>query len=139
MRRRTELTRCVRQLPSPPVLINGLGSALEEIEKRSLGLLGKGTAPQFVDKAGDSEKVAGLFEQLREAITNYQVSENCSIGSSTTHAGRQASHQEAIYDRITNLTVRIYRFVSVLHADDRLFYQVVFRCALEASRGNVTR
>ena len=133
------MTRCARQLLAPPALINGLGSALEDIEKRSLELLEKGTAARFVDKAGGSKRVTGLIEQLREAVTNYQVSENCSTASSTTYAGKQISQQQAIYDRITDLTVRIYRFVSVPHADDRLFHQVVFRCALEASRGNVTR
>ena len=139
MRRRTELTRCARQLLTPPALTNGLDSALEDIEKRSLELLEKATAARFAGKAGGSERVAGLIEQLRGAVTNYQVSENYLIASSTTYAGRQISHQEAIYDRITNLTVRICWFISPPHADDRLLYQVVFRCALEASRGNPAR
>ena len=62
-----------------------------------------------MDKAGDSEKVAGLIERLREAITNYQASDKLFAVSSATHTGGQVSQQQAIYDRITNLTVRICR------------------------------
>ena len=59
-----------------PALVNGLSSALAEIERRSQELLAKGTAARFLDKAGDSGEVAKLIERLREAITHYQVSEN---------------------------------------------------------------
>ena len=55
----------------------GLCSALEKIEKRSQELLAKGAAARFIDKGADSGEVAGLIDQLREAITHYQVSENC--------------------------------------------------------------
>ena len=74
--RRTELARYAHQCLTPPALIDGRRRALKEIEERSLELLDKGTVARFVDKAGDSEEVAGLIERLREAITNYQVSEN---------------------------------------------------------------
>jgi len=90
-------------------LINGLCSALEDIERQSLELLGKGTVARFMDKAGDSGMVAGLIERLREAITNYQVSKNRPVSSSATNAIGQISQQQAIYDRITNLTVSICR------------------------------
>ena len=83
--RRTELARCVPRFITPPTLIDGRRRALKEIEERSLELLEKGTVARFVDKARDFEKVAGLIEQLREAITNYQVSENCFIALSITH------------------------------------------------------
>ena len=66
---------------------NRLYSALEEIEKQSQELLEKGTAARFVDKVEDSGKVAGLIERLREAITNYQVSDNYLVASNTTHTG----------------------------------------------------
>jgi len=49
---------------------------LEEIEKRSQGLLEKGKAARFVDKGRDSGEVVKLVEQLRDAITRYQVSED---------------------------------------------------------------
>ena len=102
-----------------PALANGLHSTLEEIEKRSQELLAKGTAARFVDKAEDSGEVARLIERLREAITYYQVSQICFILSSATHTGGQISQQQAIYHRITDLAVGIFRPVSILHADDR--------------------
>ena len=83
--RRTELTRCVLQWLAPLALPDGRRSALKEIEERSLELLKRGRVARFVGKAGDSEKVAGLIERLREAIINYQVSENCSVASSMAH------------------------------------------------------
>ena len=55
--------------------VNGLRSALDEIEKRSQVLLEKGKAARFVDKGRDSGEVVKLVERLREAITRYQVSE----------------------------------------------------------------
>ena len=50
---------------------------LSRIEKRSQELLEKGTAARLVDKKADSGEVASLVDQLREAITHYQVSEKC--------------------------------------------------------------
>jgi hypothetical protein len=94
-------------ISTTPTLINGLRSALEEIEKRSRDLLAKGTAARFVDKGADFGEVARLVERLREAITHYQVSESRFVASSLTHAGGQVSQQQAIYDKVTNLTVRI--------------------------------
>ena len=91
----------------PPTLIQSPRSALKEIEKQSLELLEKGTVAWFVDKAGDSENVAGLIERLREAITHYQVSQNCFVALSRTHTGEQVSQQQAIYNQISNLTVRM--------------------------------
>ena len=61
-------------------LTNGLRGALEKIEKRSQELLAKGTTAQFVDKSADSGEVVKLIDQLREAITHYQVSEHCILG-----------------------------------------------------------
>jgi len=72
--RRSVLSRCVRRPPILPTLVNGVVSALEEIEKRSRVLLEKGTGARFVDKGEDSKEVAGLVERLREAVTYYQVS-----------------------------------------------------------------
>ena len=72
--RRKELARYAGRLPAPHV--NGLRSALGEIEKRSQALLGKGKAAQFIDKGGDSGEVVKLVERLRDAITRYQVSED---------------------------------------------------------------
>jgi len=54
--------------------VDGLCSALEEIEKQSQALLEKGKAPRFVDKGRDSGEVVKLVERLRDAITRYQVS-----------------------------------------------------------------
>jgi hypothetical protein len=101
-----------------PTLINGLRSALEGIERRSRDLLAKGTTARFVDKSADSGEVARLVERLREAITHYQVSENQFVASSLTYAGGQVSQQQAIYDKITNLTVRIPPLVSGCCTDD---------------------
>ncbi|KAF9644544.1 hypothetical protein BDM02DRAFT_933960 [Thelephora ganbajun] len=65
----------------------GLTSALEEIEERSRELLAEGTGAQFANKEGDSGEVARLVERLREATSQYQISQ-----------------QQAIYDQIVNLT-----------------------------------
>ena len=56
------------------ILANLLCSTLERIERRSQELLAKGTAARFVDKSADSGEVARLVDELREAITHYQVS-----------------------------------------------------------------
>jgi len=57
-------------------LMDGPCSALEEIEKRSRGLQGKGKAARLLDKGRDSGKVVKLVERLRGAVTRYQVSED---------------------------------------------------------------
>ena len=85
--RRLELFRCARRFLTMLVLADGLGSALEEIERVSRDLLAKGTVARFVDKGADSGGVARLVERLREAITHYQVSENCCVITSPTYAG----------------------------------------------------
>ena len=120
--RRTELTRYVHRLVTPPTLVNDLHSALEEIEKRSQALLAKGAVALFIDKGQDSGEVVRLIERIREAITNYQVSENCFVMLCATHPGGQISQQQAIYDQITNLTVSIFRFASILYNNDRSFH-----------------
>ena len=121
-------------------LANGHRSALEEIKKRSQELLAKGTTDRFVDKTADSGEVARLIERLREAIAHYQVSENRFFVASTTHAVRQISQQQAIYDRITNLTVSIFRFTNILHyTHSRSFHQVFIRRPLKTSRGDAVR
>ena len=93
-------------------------SALEEIERRSQALLEKGGAARFIDKGEDSKEVAGLIERLREAITHYQVSAHQVIASSALDIGAQISQQQAIYEQITDLTVRILRLVSAHRTDD---------------------
>jgi len=109
-RRRSELSRCVPRSSIIPTLVNGIVSTLQEIEKRSRVLLEKGTGVRFLDKGEDSKEVAGLIERLREAITQYQVSGNCLVPLGSVNAGRQVSQQQAIYDQIANLTVRIFPF-----------------------------
>jgi len=89
-------------------------SALEEIEKRSQALLAKGVAARFIDKAEDAKEVAGLLEQLREAIGHYQVSGYQGIVSTFVEMGGQISQQQAIYDQITGLTVSILWLVSAI-------------------------
>jgi hypothetical protein len=74
------LTRYAYQLPAALTLANCLRSALDKIKKRSQELLAKGTAARFIDKSADSGEVARLIEQLREAITHYQVSKNWIVG-----------------------------------------------------------
>ena len=117
-RRRSELFGCAHRLSITSTLVNGLHSALEEIEKRSREMLAKGPAVRFMDRAADSGEVARLVKRLREAITHYQVSEDRSVASSFTHAGGQISQQQAIYDKITTLTVRIPPSVSICCADN---------------------
>jgi len=99
---------------------------LEDIEKRSQELLEKGKAAQFVDKGRDSGEVVKLVERLRDAITRYQVSEGWFVASNMTYTVGQVSQQQAIYDQITNLTVRASRLVFVLYTDDRPCHQVFF-------------
>jgi len=72
--RRKELARYVRRSLTSTAPINGFHSVLEEIEKRSQGLLEEGAAAQFVNKSGVSDKVVELVERFQEAITHYQVS-----------------------------------------------------------------
>jgi len=55
-------------------------SSLEKIAKRSQAISDKGTFAGFVDKGKDSQEVADLIEELRDAIVYYQVSGH--------HAGR---------------------------------------------------
>jgi hypothetical protein len=84
-KRRSELFRYARQLLITHTLVNGLRSALGEIEKRSQDLLAKGRAARFVDKSADSGEVARLVERLREAVTHYQVSESCCYIESSSY------------------------------------------------------
>ncbi|KAF9649808.1 hypothetical protein BDM02DRAFT_3186020 [Thelephora ganbajun] len=85
--RRQELTRYAHRLLTTPTLVNDLRRALEEIEERSQEFLAKGAVTWSTDREGDSREVAKLVEQLQEAVTHYQISQ-----------------QQAIYDQITNLT-----------------------------------
>ena len=71
----------------PRLLLIGLSSALEDIEKRSRVLLEKGAAARFLDKREDSAEVARLIERLREAIAHYQVSEDCFVVPSLAYTG----------------------------------------------------
>jgi len=79
---------------------------LGEIERRSQALLAKGGAARFVDKGDDSKEVVRLIERVQEAIGQYQVSEYSVVISGTVDTEEQISQQQAIYDRITDLTVR---------------------------------
>ena len=106
---------------------------LEEIEKRSQALLEKGKTARFVDKGRDSGEVVKLVERLRDAITRYQVSEDRFVGSNGTYTAGQVSQQQAIYDQITNLTVRTLRLDSILCTHDRPCHQVFFQHPLEVS------
>ena len=110
-RRRSVFSRYVRRSLTISTIVNGIPSALEDIEQRSRVLLEKGAATRFLDKGEDSAEVASLIERLREAITHYQVSENYLAVPSTTHTEGQISQQQAIYDQVTSLTVRAFRFV----------------------------
>ena len=83
--RRSELIRYARQLLTPPALVDGFRSALEEVEKRSKELPAKATAARFVDKREDSGEVGRLVERLREVITHYQVSNRSFVASSIAH------------------------------------------------------
>ena len=126
----------VHRLLTTKTFVNGLHSALEEIEKRAQKLMEKTAAARFIDKGSDSREVAGLVERLREAIVHYQVRKNCLVSTSMIHTGGQVSQQQAIYDQITNLTVIILRVVSIPHADNPFFPQVFFRYPLETSGGD---
>lgn len=55
---------------------NPVYRSLEEIGRRSQVLLQKKKTARFLDKAGDSQEVVTLVEQLRTAILYYQVSGN---------------------------------------------------------------
>ena len=113
--RRSKFSRYVRRSFTVFTILSGLLSALEDIEKRSQGLLEKGTAARLLDKGEDSGEVAKLIERLREAIIHYQVSESRLVVSGTTHTEGQISQQQAIYDQVTNLTVRTFWSVYPLH------------------------
>jgi len=56
-----------------------LTRTLEDIEKRSRALLGKGKAARILDKKQDSGMVVKLVEELRQAILIYQLSQQRSI------------------------------------------------------------
>jgi len=95
-------------------LVDGLCSALEAIEKQSRELLEKAESSRFMDKVAllldknrDSRGVAKLVEQLQDAITRYQVSEHWFFASNMTYIAGQVSQQQAIYERITSVAVRI--------------------------------
>jgi len=93
---------------------------LEEIEKRSQGMLSRGFAVRFLDKGEDSKEVARLIEQLRDAIVCYQVSgyRDQDIMLSTIDTAGQISQQQAIYDKITDLAVSILQPILLCCVDD---------------------
>ncbi|KAF9784512.1 hypothetical protein BJ322DRAFT_850660 [Thelephora terrestris] len=64
-----------------------LAGAFKQIEEEAHKLSEKKPLARLADKAQDSGVVARLFEQLREAIVSYQLSQ-----------------QQAIYNQITHLT-----------------------------------
>jgi hypothetical protein len=59
---------------------------LQDIEKRSEALLGKGKTARFLDKTQDSSKVVKLIEELRQAILIYQVGTIGSLRSGRANA-----------------------------------------------------
>ena len=71
--RREQLTRFVLHTSSScrskPIACR----SLEDIQERSQGLQGKGRMTRVLDKTRDSQKVAKLVEDLRQAIVIYQV------------------------------------------------------------------
>ena len=69
---------CIMSLLSCEELKLIVCRSLEDIEKRSEALLGKGKAARLLDKTQDSSTVVKLIEELRQAILMYQV---CTIGS----------------------------------------------------------
>jgi len=117
--RRNELTRYVHKSPPSPASPNVLRSALEQIEKRSQALLEKNPAARFVDKGGDSGEVVKLIERLQEAITHYQVSSHMDVAPNAADVEEQISQQQAIYDKITDLTV------SAFSSFRRLLYRLI--------------
>ena len=86
-KRRSGLTRCVRQSMTAPTSPDSRCSTLEKIEELSEKMLSKSTIARFVDKGEDSKAVAKLIERLREAIVCYQVGECCAPGSSSANRG----------------------------------------------------
>ena len=92
-------------------------------------------AALFVDKRRDSGEVVKLVERLRDAITRYQVSGHWFVASNMTYTPGQVSQQQAIYEQIANLTVRVPRLVFSLYTDDRFCHPVFPQHGLEASRG----
>ena len=86
--RRTILIRYSYKLLAPLTFVNDFHSALEEVEERSLKLLGKGKATHFVDEGGNFGEVANVVEQFREAVIRYQVSKNRLVGPGATHNSR---------------------------------------------------
>ena len=123
--------------------VNDPRSTLEEIDKQSQALLDKAKAPRLIDKAAlfvdkrrDSGEVVKLVERLRDAITRYQVSEDWFVASNTSYTTGQVSQQQAIYDQITILTVRVLRLVFSIYTDDRFCHPVFSQHSLETSRGD---
>jgi len=112
-KRRLELSRYAPRLLATFALTSGLCSVLEEIENRSQALLAKGNAARFLDKGEDSKEVAKLIKQLQEAITHYQVSEDWIVVLNAVDVEEKISQQQAIYNQITNLTVRIPQLIVI--------------------------
>ena len=83
--RRFELFRYAHRFLTTPTPVIPLPSAMERIEKRSHELLQKSTAARFLDKRSDSAEVAGLVDQLKEAITHYQVRNTRFVGLSAAY------------------------------------------------------
>ncbi|KAF9790951.1 hypothetical protein BJ322DRAFT_418044 [Thelephora terrestris] len=65
-----------------------LTRSLEDIEKRSQELLGKGKAARILDKARDSGIIVKLVEELRQAILIYQLSQQRSIDDQVAQLAR---------------------------------------------------
>ena len=105
--RRKELTRYARRSLASLAPANNPSSALGHIENRLQALLSKGVAARLANKDEDSNEVRRLTERLQEAITYYRVSGHTIIVLSTVDVEGQISQQQAIYDQITDLTVRI--------------------------------
>ncbi|KAF9782707.1 hypothetical protein BJ322DRAFT_1219896 [Thelephora terrestris] len=93
-----------------------LASSLEDIEKRSLALSGKGKVARVLDKSQDSGEVVRLVEKLRQAILVYQVSQQQSIYNQIAHltayfgARLKLDQTSTVKNKIESVLARLNRF-----------------------------
>jgi hypothetical protein len=76
--RREDLARCASIDYSSVSTPNCRPRTFKKIEEESYKMSSKNAFARFADKAQDSNMVASLVEQLREAIISYQVG-NCPL------------------------------------------------------------
>ena len=109
--------------------------SLEDIEKRSQGLLGKGKTARFLDKTQDSSTVVKLIEELRQAILIYQVGTIGSLRSGRVNAFGIAI--AAAINRQPSRTVdcKFPHVVFTIGTDGGSPSKVFFQRIYEAARG----